>query len=337
MKQVILKCKSNSQFRFGKANQGGPASVGSEIIHSDTLFSALVNICSACGDDVEDFIRQFESGEISISSGFPCIETSLGKYIYFVPKPGFYFENNEKSEGASNRKKLKKIKFVSFSFLSELFDKVSLREGNFIYSEKVNLDQVLKGIFLLTETEKVQIENKIENIHFQHITAAKTKVRSDNQDDCFYYETTLSVSGLHFYFFVQELKENSQLRKYINLLSEHGIGGGLSTGAGQFEKVDWPTQSIGLPDKPSCYYSLSLLSPSSEEEFERALNYNIVIRGGGYSQDGRERKFVRMLSEGAIFKSQEVKGRLVELVEVKDEETKVYRNGKAFLLPLCIK
>ncbi len=54
----------------------------SEVIHSDTLFSATANALADLNEDVEDFVEKVSNGELRFSSAFP-----FGNDTYYLPAP----------------------------------------------------------------------------------------------------------------------------------------------------------------------------------------------------------------------------------------------------------
>jgi len=81
MKAVKLYFKT--PLRAGGANFES----SSEIIHSDTLFSAIANALAALNEDVEEFIERVKAGETEISSCFP-----FNGEEYYFPAPAFPVE-----------------------------------------------------------------------------------------------------------------------------------------------------------------------------------------------------------------------------------------------------
>ncbi|MEM6966151.1 MAG: hypothetical protein AAF573_15405, partial [Bacteroidota bacterium] len=103
MKSVVLKCPKFGRFHFGKTglDENSSLSRSSEYIHSDTLFSAMITMCSKIApDEIKNLIKAFKSGGIKISSAFPCLELTTErsegekiirsqKIINFLPKPSY--------------------------------------------------------------------------------------------------------------------------------------------------------------------------------------------------------------------------------------------------------
>jgi len=78
MKAVKLKFKT--PVRIGELGIGLEGV--SEVIHSDTLFSAIANALADLNEDVEDFVEKVSNGELRFSSAFP-----FGQDTYYLPAP----------------------------------------------------------------------------------------------------------------------------------------------------------------------------------------------------------------------------------------------------------
>ena len=113
MKTISLHCKPNTRFHFGKVGIDPDASLNdtSHYLHSDTLYSAIINIAVLLyGDKSTEFthiLNAFKNGEIKMSSVFYCID-NINSRIYFLPKP-CHWQRSVKS----NFKEYNKIKFIS--------------------------------------------------------------------------------------------------------------------------------------------------------------------------------------------------------------------------------
>jgi len=85
MQACLLKTNKGARFHFGEAS--GVARATSHFLHSDTLFSAIINAWAVKNrETVDEFIAICKRGEFKISSGFYCVETD-GKTVFFLPKP----------------------------------------------------------------------------------------------------------------------------------------------------------------------------------------------------------------------------------------------------------
>lgn len=352
MNAIILKVKPNSMLRLGS----GSKDEVDMIIHSDTLFSAIVNIHSLVYDNTDEFIRVFDEGKIKISSAFPLLMNQDEKErIYFLPKP----ELNYTSTG--DVKTEKKIKFISLKSYEHLLVRISPDQTNKINFSEKSLFQFIGSSFLVTK-EEIDIPQEITSFISEEVTP-KTKVHSMSQEDSFYHETNIQFTPInigdeenkkimfpHFYFLYEintGEKTKNEFLTCIRILADEGIGGERSAGKGQFEEIIL-TELTPLPNNHSDKsLLLSLCNPKSQEEFAYFDRYEIVIRGGGSVSGEPEneeeetaqeysdyrKKQVRMIAEGAVINGK-VEGRLVDISPAKGAEHQVYRNGKCFTIPL---
>lgn len=356
MKTIILKTKSYSMFRLG----AGSKDEVDLIIHSDTLFSALINIHSKVYEDTEEFIQLFDEGKIKISSAFPMLSNSENdKNIFFLPKPELDFNIN------TNIKEEKKIKFIS----TEVYKNINSLKSN---SQNQNINFTDKNYFSIIGSSYCVVKDEIPtsddwksaNIISKEVIP-KTKVHRDVQEDNFYHETNIQFKPIviekdennkityspHFYFMYDLNCSDEQKNKFftcLRILADEGIGGERSAGKGQLEEIIETEIPIELKSDSNEYLLLSLCNPNSQDEFDSFEKYEITVRGGGSVSFDDEiesdevediklyrKKQVRMIAEGAIVKGK-VDGRLVDVSpeNINAFEHKFYRNGKCFLLPI---
>ncbi|MBL1215637.1 MAG: type III-A CRISPR-associated RAMP protein Csm4 [Ignavibacteriae bacterium] len=351
MNALILKTKPYSIFRLG----AGSLNETDEIIHSDTLFAALINTHSKIFDNTEGFIKLFEKGEIKISSAFPMLTNKSGSNIYFLPKPELDYVAD------SNIKEEKKIKFISagvFNYLqSNIQDDQKIRVS---FTDK-NYFSIIGSSYVVTKDE-LNYNNPINNF-IAEIVTPKTKVHSESQDDSFYHETDIQLTPVnlkgkeenqiltpHFYFMF-ELKcneeEKSDFFTCLRVLVNEGIGGERSAGKGLFEDLVESEIKINLNEPAKTQMLISIFNPKTQNEFDSLSYYEVIIRGGGSigldtEKDEDElkpeyskyrKKQVRMIAEGAVANSN-LEGRLVNVTPEDGSNHQVFRNGKAFTIPL---
>jgi len=356
MRTFILKCRNGTQFRLG----AGSKNEVSRHIHSDTIFSALVNIYSLIHDDTDEFIRLAVNGDISISSAFPCLENlRTGKYIYFLPVPvmisGKRTDEGGKSKDGKDESKndikiLRKIKYIS----REIFDDLSRNFNNeeiLSYADFPETDYIFPGsIFALKKSELDAQGTEPDNItFFSEHTAPKVNVSSKSKKDTFYYETNIALKTVygsdgkpllapHYYILTDYKNEEAgkKLMTAIRVLADEGIGGERSSGKGLFEKVD-ENENMIFDGAGNCYISLSLTCPANDDEFHSAKRYDIIKRGGGdlgtSGESEYHRKQINMMSEGSLF-SKPVKGMIADVSpDAGNFSHKIYRNGKCMCIP----
>jgi len=336
MNAILLYPKDYAQFRLGE----GSLDETSELLHSDTFFSALANIYALAFEKADTFVQFVETGKLKFSSGLFGLElVKEQKKIFFVPKPELNYQTDD-------RKKIKRVKYVSLGALKIIS---SMMEPQTL-SININIDAFydIGGSFLLDSKERAGYNLKSES--FLHIqTSPKVFVRKEVKEDNFYHESNLQflpiqsdkgeilARGFFYVLFEHSLSE-SELQEFqaaVRILADEGIGGSRSTGCGHIDKVAF--EQINIDTKGHLHLGLSLVSPKNDEEFKAAIQYNLVIRGGGslgeYGDYKKHRKRACFIREGVIFSSA-VQGKLVDVSP--DENAlphKILRNGINFSIP----
>lgn len=343
MKTILLKCKPGSFFRFGD----GSLNDVSYIIHSDTIFSAITNIYELVYNEGEEFIKLVDEGKINFSSAFPVLEDiTQKKFIYFLPKPYL----NIKSTSLVGKKE-KKIKFISLR-VYELMMK-NLNPDAFDLDVDFSSLEIIDEKFCCLKKEIV-LDNIAEERRFfvKDVISPKTAVHKESQEDSFYFQTDIQMIPLtnkekgiqylpHFYFFLEHSLSKDEMKKFISclrILADEGIGGDRSAGKGNFESVVIEELAAQFSTNNKLFLNLAVFNPKDQIEFENCIRYDIVKRGGGdLGSDGIEdnhRKQVRMIVEGSVIKDK-VEGRILDISPyVNFYKHKIYRNGKAFLIPM---
>ncbi len=347
MKAIILKTKPYSMFRLGS----GSLNETDSIIHSDTLFSAIINIHSKVFDNTEQFIELFKHGTIKISSAFPMLmDKDNSNRIFFLPKPELNYSTTE------NIKEEKKIKYISLEVFKQATETVNNKIG---FSDK-NYFTTISRTYSVSKNE-INVNEELSGFISKQVMP-KTKVHSTTQDDSFYHETDIQLLPLEFekgnnrtiliphFYFLYELDGSKEIKDEfltcLRILADEGIGGERSTGKGQLEEILETEIDLNLQDSNSKKMLLSLCNPNTQDEFDAFESYDIVIRGGGSvsfdsEDDANEdeikpyrKKQVRMIAEGAIANGN-IEGRLIDVSPEKgNEEHKYFRNGKCFTIPV---
>ena len=306
-----------------------------ETIHSDTLFSALINCADMLyGDsEVNALIEAFNEGRFNISSVFFGITTSLGETL-FLPKPYGHFSPSNK-ENHDSPKKIKKIRYISLDIWKKIVS--SWDKEKKIFNYDLTSHEVVGEKFLLSEKN----EELLELDFIKSISRPKVSInRSNNAAENFYFQTEIELISTKeaqpFLFFLFRGNIDKKIKAIFNLLIEEGIGGKRFLGKGTFRK--WDVGEIDLPDADNEGYnvSLSLVMPN-KNEVDGIESYNLIRRDGFiYSNGGTSirKKAVRLLSEGAIFNNN-VKGRLFDAKpDTEKINHPVYVNGKSFNIKL---
>ena len=333
MQAIILKCPKFGRFHFGLMGLDENSSLyqTSDIIHSDTLFSALVSICAKTSpDDVEDLIASFKSPKdgMKISSAFYCLQLLQNekelKKIFFLPKPTYLDLVNE---DVLERKKVKNVRFISKTVWEKglLPQEWTLRNGCYI---------IRGGFVLHTEDLAYDLALRIETIS-EIKTAPKIADHARQKRDNIFFQTDLLLgyTGLdqeelielgypeayrleiqpHFYFLLESnlFGERQRLEKLLILLLEvlvdEGIGGAISTGCGQLVGYEILPFSFDLEeDEGETVYctSLSLIAPQDESDLRGVRRGKVQVRGGrNTASDGRLKR-IKMFTEGTVIEKQ---------------------------------
>jgi len=305
MKAAILKTKPGARFHFGEYAPFMETFLHhtSSFPHSDTIFSALVNLCaSVWPEDTKRLIALFVEGKVRISSGLFCFEGNKD-YLFFFPKPVFYTVHAE-----DWRKKIKKLEWVSKGIWArglEPLDDTFLIDNRFIC--------------LQDEWNSIHSDKPDGFIPYKTLTRPQVQVHTETTEDNLYHQTDVVIGGgrglkVHYYILIDDDQLPDQDKKWVtalfNMLTDTGLGGQRSTGCGLFDDIHWVNVSIPVSDNADHFVNLSLLSPN-ESSLNQYLSYKLVIRGGRINEREQMKK-LRMICEGALLGS-DVKGRIVDL------------------------
>ena len=326
MQAYILKSNPGARFRFGETlgaypeEQSNTQKTTSDYLHSDTLWSALVNMWALCSPQtVEQFITECKTGQFKLSSAFYCVEYK-GENIFFLPKPVSLNLFTIKDP-----KKLKKVQLIS----KGVWEKGLLPEDWF----------EPKQCTLLQNGSTVALTSEIEESVSIFSIETNPKVRARNlqeRENSFFYQTDLCLSHggnhkVYWYFLVQNNLSaclHKDFEKAMQAMINFGIGGERSSGCGALTAYTEIQLDI-TPDAASKYScSVSLTAPIEKEITEHAL-YQTIKRGGRFLEHGKCLPVIQMLREGAVFDA-EVAGKIVTL----RHDPPVLRYGLNLSIPL---
>ena len=352
MKAIVLKCKPGSRFHFGKYSLDADTALNDsdEIMHSDTLFSALVNIYQDLFGDAQELVDAFTKAQVKISSVLPCFQ-QRGNYIWMLPKPVCFnlFQANE-------YKVFRAIRYISKVVWENILNPLELEQKPETYKllakkrYAVHKDEILLPSGLSGSAQ----EESYQSIAVSHlVTLPKVRVRDRPEDKTIYQVTVTEIADntaiindlyVHYYFLLDtevSLSEliQQQLMTAIQLLPENGIGGERNT-IGSLDSIDiienWELKmnhSISVNK-----VTASLLYPAEKERAD-LMYYRFMLRGGRrLGKKGMDEtkvpvylKTVRMIEEGAVLNQLVTGG----LADISPDNTKSYlRNGLAFCLPV---
>jgi CRISPR-associated protein Csm4 len=296
IKTVVLEVAPNTRFHFGKASIDINTALADtdEYLHSDVLFSALVNNLAQAKDRifVDKFVTCFNIGDIKISSGFYCIKEGE-TYEYLVPKPVTatnYIEDYPKI------KTVKKLQFIP-STLWEV-------KPNDWFNENV------------LEIKQALIPNKksfecIEKLYDKEIIPNLVKHKPNDNAEGPFSIAAIQIPkinndiSIHFYFLYEQNEGLSEEMKSafeyaVNMIAFNGLGGERSSGCGFVESIKLDVNQCSFNNLHTGYKTnLGLLIPN-EDEFNNCISYKLITRGGRKTKEVGQLKRVRMITEGAI-------------------------------------
>lgn len=371
MQAVLLKCPPAARFHFGKTGPDENASLYQTtfIPHSDTLFSGMLITCNKLfGSEETDVLRlAIEDGKLVFSSAFYFLENVAQSElrIFFLPKPDYLEHLNKDTR---RRKAIRKIAFVSKGIWEQGVVPADWQDrydedGKLVFkSECVILQD--RFIVLRSELETLlRINPKSEQTTFTNFkkikiasiqTAPKIADHARRKENNIFFQTDLhlAVNELneqiilpHFYFLMvcKDPKLEKLIRTIINVLTDEGIGGAISTGCGQLDckgEAVWEDFKLSYTNGESDLQqvTLSLTSPANEKELAALSYYKVITRGGRPLIYDARLKRIKMIQEGAML-SNLVRGRIPQLEAIrkgKKVTTPVpyYRNGKTFSISI---
>jgi CRISPR-associated protein Csm4 len=315
---------------------------------AQTLFGALANCYVSLfgGENFIEFLKYFENGKIG--SIFPAIRVNE-KEIFFLPKPYIAkIPTNKENGNDISKKKIKKIRWLSFAAMKLLSDSIQNIDGEFYHSIDFMNDLITVGNeFLITkdDLEAVTI-SKLQDLNFyKHNETIRVHVARFGEDstpfdqkEISFLNTKISLENNEsldiqtFLYFPEDIAEDNNWEATKNLFAEEGIGGKRNLGKGYFEKIVSAEIVWGKPIEPKLYLLLSNLIPQ-KEELKNIINYDTGFDDGfitfGYASTFKKDALF-YLKEGSIINS-EIEGKIVPQ---EFKENKIYRYGKALLLPI---
>lgn len=313
-----------------------------DIIHSDTLFSAIINcyLLIYGKTSVEEFIDEFRKQRITISSMFYFIDVIKNKRtssVYFFPIPFF------KHVPTLEEKYYSDYRFVSFKLFNELVSNFNFEREttNFDSNIKTISDEFLCSVSEIPNDTTFNLKSRVleSKIALNQSRLPYSRLQTFIEEDLSFPAINISNYKVNRgFFFLAEMNSSEFYEKFISslrLLCDEGIGGKRSLGNGvfsHFTSEDFKYDNK-LFDDAGCKINLSLLSPNSNEV--KTLETNIIrylsIVRGGWTSNNLKTKNVRMIREGSLF-NKKLKGHLVNITPSKFAKHKIYRNGNGFFL-----
>lgn len=331
MKFTYYQLKFTSPLHLGTNRPGFEST--DEILHSDTLFSAVINMWALLyPDDMNQFFPE-GGGEsldfpwFQVSSAFPYFDSS-----FYFPKP---FKRLETDDGESPKdpkiaKKIKKLKYLDRA----LFEKAIRDEPIRIEDDKFSGNGLFLNATPIPEMTPIAIYD-VPRVIKDRRSGATTPFNFTRI--CFHEQ-----AGLWFAAKFSDEKWQKRFQAALNLLGDTGVGGDRSVGHGQFEVNGEGTFTLNTPDDAKHCLTLSLYHPKANEIswIPEDAAYQLIERKGwvfaGRSKPLR-RQTVRMFREGSLLSQPDnCKG---DLVRVLDKDSApglnhhIYRYGLGFCIP----
>ena len=340
MQALLLIPGDGGQFHFGERGLDD----SSDLLHSDTLFSALANIYEYALGGAARLIDLVGSGKLSFSSGlYALLKDGSDKPLLFVPKPVVTYTV------ADDRKRYKSLKYFSLGALAEFskhFDAHQLTSR----LELANLHSIGNEFVCLADDLDGAPEAFASHSFRRFTTSPKVKVHTTPDDlDRLYYETTVQflsffVAGARYegaycvLFNADRLnaKEQREFLAAMRIVADEGVGGQRSSGKGHFREVREVQIDVPSPEHVAAYLGLSVFSPADGDEFRALERYELFVRGGGSlgwrGEGEKHRKQARFVREGAIM-SRQISGKIVDL-SPDTEPNSIKRNGRNFAISI---
>jgi len=300
VKYKLFKLKFRSPLHIGTNKPGFESS--DEVLHSDTLFSALINCwLQLYPGDIPLFFPDEDAESIMfpffrISSAFPYYDGSL-----YFPKP-FIRMNLPKQLFVDNPKMSKKLKKIMF-LEQTLFEKI-------INCEEVTLSDDM--IFSNGQFADANLIHKGASDIYPFIKYDVPRIVKDRMtgETTPFHFTRIQFNDNAGLFFLADFQDKEWEHKFIavlRLLGDTGVGGDRSVGHGQFSVDSIGETEIRTPENPTHFLSLSLFHPKTEEveDIISDSSYQLTERKGWIFSGAAKplrRQTVRMFQEGSIFK-----------------------------------
>lgn len=318
MQQIKLYPPSPGRFRLGSVGLGAT----DDFVHSDTLFggwvNAFVNLYGAAA--LPPVIAVFETGQSRFSSAFHFADIwQNGQYnqtLSFFPRPFLrrFFASATDSEDPSQKKKLKKLRYVSLELLRQMLNSAAPDPtGEWRFITDLMAHTIFDGEYAVAANELSEhLEHQLQKVRFKNVfDVPKVKItRANPRSEDLFYETDCFFNRLQLesyelqpgFFFLAQLPEDEQLNQRLlsalRLLADEGLGGERSSGAGVIERLelapfDWNTSgSLGM--------LLSLTLPAPETNLKQIISGQTLVRGGYVGNTNRRKNRCQMLQEGSI-------------------------------------
>jgi CRISPR-associated protein Csm4 len=246
----------------------------SPIIHSDTIFNAIINAYSLMHTENEtnEFLSGFEN--VRFTSAFPFWSNEL-----LFPRPRIRVIAGEKVL-SDRSKKIKKAEFVSKKFFEKIIN------GELFSEEEIEELVKEKRFYKEYPIPKVYLDRETKKSDFFIISTIKF------EENCGLWFSIECENGIY-----------KDILSCLRLLQDEGFGGKRTLGYGLFE-FEQDNINLRLPNTPDLYVLLSLFYPKENEKAlfgGKSASWDFVLRGG-YRQMERKPR-IRLIKEGSVFEN----------------------------------
>ena len=307
-------------------------------IHSDTLFSALVNIAAKIGK-AKELVDELQT-QNTLSSAFYLLENGSNPQVFFLPRPTVPL-----IDSGDTYKFIKQKAFVSIGVfemgmaMNQWKDKTDSNKliagKNWIATNK-EIKELLGAEFDLEKIKNIKL--------FEIANIPQVRVHTTEEKHNYYQVGNLQIADnrdlfenlqVHFYFLLKKTPSDL-LKTVLNLLPHEGIGGQRSTGCGQvLSAIGTETERFNSI-KGDSFLALSKVIPTNEEVslLGKSTYYQTSVCGGRIIDNTQNLRLkqVRMINEGAVFENI-IDGTIADL-SPNAEDTPFLRYGKAFLIQI---
>lgn len=310
--------------------------VSETVIHSDTLYSAIIEAWNSIG--LTKLIPQNSTVNLpfTISSLFPYASTTNNKEIvYFLPRPASY--NPEVP--IELVKDVKKIEYIEAEYFKRL------QNGG-----TINIDtNLIKKNLLTDKSIQVPLYTRSE--------VPRVKVPRSLGEDAqpFYTERIYFHENAGLYFFLQYSNDEilNAIKSALDYLKEEGIGTDRNVGNGKFNyEIEENASIIHFNNIPTEYsLNLSLFIPPDHETVKNILDektyFAFTTRGGWittFPYLTLRKKYIRAIKEGSVLKLKNgISGKIVDITPDKNRLPinsqnihPIFRVGQSIWVPFKI-
>lgn len=354
MEAIILKCPDFGRYHFGTTAPDSDTALSqtSPCIYSDTLFSALINLCAKVfPEEVEELVACFKSGAILLSSASYCLDiwevAEFSRRIFFLPKP-CQLDLLPMNKDTADRKSVKRIQYISKEVWEQgiLPEKWSF-EGCYAIDRKFLVHPselsayygaLIEEVYSIKTDPKIadHARKKLDNIFFQTDLYLNTTHISEQvlQTMDKEYEEGAITFRPHFYFLLDFVDAKERMKNVVyfllDLLPDEGIGGAISTGCGKIEAIERVGWKLNVNDASTTFaMSVALVSIGNEVDLKGVRAKNMIVRGGRVTAEHGTLSRIKMADTGALIEKH-VKGQVASL----HKDKPYLRYGMAF--PLAV-